>query len=424
MSSAAARGGRGGDPRQARMLRCNDGSLKCTTPSAQSLLSDPGYPVKRPSFDPKSDRLGASILDTIDRALSSAGLAGPAGPAAGVGATVRKALSSAGLLPPGEVTVTEVARGAGEPEVRPPRGHGGIIAGRSASFVFSNAAGSRMYRVYRPAGSHAGPLPVIVMLHACTQSAEDFEAGTQMNRLADLHGFIAVYPEQPPAANASKCWNWFSGENQVRDRGEPSLIAGITREVIARVGGDSSRVFIAGLSAGGAMAVIMAEAYPDLYAAAGVHSGLPYASAHDVTSALAAMRSGGTAAFVPPPGVRAVPVIVFHGDSDSIVHPSNGQEIVARAGQAHAAQADAPQLRPVTSSGTSGGGRRYTRTVHAGDAGHAPIEEWTLHGAGHAWSGGDASGSHTDGSGPDASAEMVRFFLSLSVPRDAASGDG
>jgi poly(hydroxyalkanoate) depolymerase family esterase len=339
--------------------------------------------VKQANFDPNSSRLGVSILDTIDRALTSAGL----------------------MLAP--ATETE----AGARTVRP---------GRPASHVYSNDAGSRMYRVYRPSDAPAGLLPVVVMLHGCTQSAEDFEAGTQMNRLVDLHGFIVVYPEQPPAANPSKCWNWFSGENQVRDRGEPSLIAGITREVIARDGGDPRRVFIAGLSAGGAMAVIMAEAYPDLYAAAGVHSGLPYASAHDVMSALAAMRSGGTAACGPEAGARAVPVIVFHGDSDPTVHPSIGLEIVARAGQAHAAWTDAPLLRPVVSSGTSDGGRRYTRIVHEASGGHAPIEAWTLHGGGHAWSGGHASGSHTDGSGPDASAEMVRFFLSR-VPMDAAA---
>ncbi|MCE2947163.1 MAG: PHB depolymerase family esterase [Betaproteobacteria bacterium] len=203
------------------------------------------------------------------------------------------------------------------------------------------------------------------MLHGCTQSAEDFAPGTGMNRLADLHGFIAVYAEQPPGASASRCWNWFTGENQVRGRGEPSLIAGLAREVIARDGGDRGWVFIAGMSAGGAMAVI-----------------------------------------------------VFHGDGDPTVHPSNGIEIVPRAGRLHAARAAAPILRAVTSRGTSEGGRRHTRTVHQGDGGTAPIEAWTLYGAGHAWSGGQASGSHTDATGPDASAEMVRFFLALQRRED------
>ncbi len=348
--------------------------------------------MKPPSFDPNASRLGRRLLDTIERALSSVG-----------------------LVPSGEVTVTEV------PGTDPSAGSPGAVRpGRVVSHVFSNAAGSRVYRVYRPAAA-AGLRPVIVMLHGCTQSAEDFAAGTQMNRLADRHGFIAVYPEQAPGSNASKCWNWFSSENQQRGCGEPSLIAGITREVIEREGGDPKRVFVAGLSAGGAMAVIMAETYPDLYAAAGVHSGLPYASAHDVMSALSVMREGvaGEAAFVPAVGARAVPVIVFHGDSDPMVHPSNGIEIVARAGKAHAAQADVPMLRPVSSRGTSGGGREYTRTVHECNEGHARIEAWTLHGAGHAWSGGHASGSHTDASGPDASAEMARFFLALPVDAPA-----
>lgn len=345
--------------------------------------------MKQSIFDPKSSRLGRRILDTVDRALSSARLAGA------------NADGRADTPWP-------------DPGARSP---GAARPGRVVPHVFSNTAGSRVYKVYRPSGPALPLRPVIVMLHGCTQSAEDFAAGTQMNRLADRHGFIAVYPEQGPGANASKCWNWFSSENQQRGRGEPSLIAGITREVIEREGGDPKRVFVAGLSAGGAMAVIMAETYPDLYVAAGVHSGLPYASAHDVTSALSVMQGGvvGEAAFVPAAGVRAVPVIVFHGDRDPMVHPSNGIEIVARAGKAHAAQADAPMLRPVSSRGTSGGGREYTRTVHACDEGHARIEAWILHGAGHAWSGGHASGSHTDASGPDASAEMVRFFLSLPV---------
>ena len=392
--------------------------------------------MKQSSLDPKSNRLGTGILDTIERALSSAGLSGPGGPAAGVATTVRDALASAGLMTSRDVTVTQIPNPAAAPGARgaelagpdvtarspgpaadAPPANRARRPGRVVSHVFSNAAGSRMYRVYLPSGAAAALRPVIVMLHGCTQSAEDFAAGTQMNHLADLHGFIVVYPEQPPGANASKCWNWFSSENQQRDRGEPSLIAGITREVIQREGGDPRRVFVAGLSAGGAMAVIMAETYPDVYAAAGVHSGLPYASAHDVMSALSVMHGGAGRAgsFVPASDARAVPVIVFHGDSDPTVHPSNGLEIVARAGQAHAAQTDAPLLRPVSSRGTSGGGRAYTRTVHAGDDGHAPIEAWTLHGAGHAWSGGDARGSHTDTSGPDASAEMVRFFLSLPV---------
>ena len=345
--------------------------------------------MKQSIFDPKSSRLGRRILDTVDRALSSARLAG-----------------------------ADADGRADTPRPDPgARSDGDVRPGRVVSHVFSNAAGSRVYRVHRPSGAAPGRRPVVVMLHGCTQSAEDFAAGTQMNRLADRHGFIAVYPEQGPGANASKCWNWFSSENQQRGGGEPSLIAGITREVIEREGGDPKRVFVAGLSAGGAMAVIMAETYPDLYAAAGVHSGLPYASAHDVMSALSVMQGGvvGEAAFVPAAGVRAVPVIVFHGDSDPMVHPSNGIEIVARAGKAHAARADAPMLRPVSSRGTSGGGREYTRTVHECDEGHARIEAWILHGAGHAWSGGHASGSHTDASGPDASAEMVRFFLSLPV---------
>ncbi|MFO1070901.1 MAG: PHB depolymerase family esterase [Geminicoccaceae bacterium] len=280
---------------------------------------------------------------------------------------------------------------------------------QGASFraaVHRNAAGSRAYKLYVPAASHARPLPLLVMLHGCTQTPDDFAAGTRMNELAEDLGFLAAYPAQARAANSSGCWNWFRAADQERDRGEPSLLAGITREVLDRHPVDGSRVYIAGMSAGGAAAAVMAAAYPDLYAAVGIHSGLPVGVAGDLQGALAAMRGG------PVPGSAAsplaVPAIVFHGDTDPTVHPGNADAIVAqvRAGLGGTVQPTATVLR-----GQRSGGRSYRRIVHADRSGRPVLEQWTVHGAGHAWSGGSPAGSYTDAAGPDASRAMLRFFL-------------
>jgi poly(hydroxyalkanoate) depolymerase family esterase len=245
-----------------------------------------------------------------------------------------------------------------------------------------------------------------------------------MNRLADEHGFLVVYPEQAAHANASRCWNWFKQQDQLRDAGEPSLIAGIVRKVAQRHGADERRIFVAGLSAGAAMAVVLGETYPEVFAGVGAHSGLPYASAHDIPSALAAMKGGrsglpgvptmpGASAGSGRKAVQPVPIIVFHGDRDHTVRQANAAAIVDQARNAHVAQAGEVTLMSSTDGGKAPGGKTYSRTVHADGTGQAHIESWTVHGAGHAWSGGDARGSFTDSAGPDASAEMVRFFLAL-----------
>ena len=265
---------------------------------------------------------------------------------------------------------------------------GNKAPGRFIKRSYANAAGARTYKVYLPAGFSGQALPLVVMLHGCKQTPEDFAAGTRMNPLADELGFIVVYPAQARTANLSRCWNWFGPRDQKRDEGEPSLIAGITRQVIERYHVDAKRVYVAGLSAGGAMAAIMGATYPDLYAAVGVHSGLPYASASDAASALLAMRGHRNGTVVPPP---AVPTIVFHGDKDDTVHPNNG----------------AFPVDNLQSETGEAGGRRYTRTVRRG---RPSLEHWLVHGAGHAWSGGHPKASYTDPSGPDATREMLRFF--------------
>jgi poly(hydroxyalkanoate) depolymerase family esterase len=217
--------------------------------------------------------------------------------------------------------------------------------------------------------------------------------------LAEETGCLVVYPAQSMQANPSRCWNWFNAVDQQRGQGEPSIIAGITREVMARHAIDPAQVYVAGLSAGGAMATIMGTLYPDLYAAVGVHSGLPFAAAHDLPSAMAAMQ--GDFKRRNKPG-QALPIIVFHGDRDTTVHPSNGEGVMEHARDASHQVAVEPGRVP--------DGYAYTRTLHQRPDGGVHAEHWLIHGAGHAWSGGNASGSYTDGKGPDASREMIRFF--------------
>jgi poly(hydroxyalkanoate) depolymerase family esterase len=239
------------------------------------------------------------------------------------------------------------------------------------------------------------------MLHGSNQSPDDFAVGTRMNQLAEEHGFLAAYPRQAASANPMRCWNWFSPDDQLRDKGEPCLIAGITRQIMRDFAADPARIYAAGLSAGGAAAAILGSAYPDLYAAIGVHSGLACGAAQDLPSAFAAMRDGG--ATLVDDARRPMPTIVFHGDCDTVVSPVNGEQVITQSKASAACNASVRR-------GESAGGIAYSCTVQT-DAGGSPIlEQWTLHGAGHAWSGGDPAGSYTDPRGPDASREMLRFF--------------
>jgi poly(hydroxyalkanoate) depolymerase family esterase len=269
---------------------------------------------------------------------------------------------------------------------------------------FRNAAGSRPYKLYIPRGYQGQPVPLVVMLHGCKQSADDFAAGTCMNLAGEKHTCIIAYPEQVRSANVQKCWNWFNEGDQRINAGEPSLIAGITREVMRDYAIDARRVYVAGLSAGGAAAANMAASYPGLYAAFGVHSGLACGAARDLSSGLTAMRIGGADNrdhF--DPGARTVPAIVFHGDRDSVVNPRNADQVVAQAAR------NTP-LTTRTENGRSNG-RDYTRALFIDNSGRIVAEQWTIHGAAHAWSGGNSKGSFTDPLGPDATTEMLRFFL-------------
>ena len=283
-----------------------------------------------------------------------------------------------------------------------------IREGRFIAATYANGCGSRAYKTYLPALNAGRPRPLVVMLHACGQDADDFATGTRMNEVAGELGFIVAYPEQLADANPARCWNWYDAAHQRRGEGEPSLIAGITRDVMANHNVDPACVHVAGLSAGGAMAAIMGNTYPDLYAAMGIHSGLAYAAANDFSSALAVMS--GQRATLQPEGragtMPRVPTIVFHGDIDTTIHPRNGEQVLAQS-----LSSTSGATRTVKSGVERG--RMYTRTIYAGKSGHPAVEHWVVHGAGHAWSGGNAKGSFADPHGPDATRAMLEFFSGI-----------
>jgi poly(hydroxyalkanoate) depolymerase family esterase len=371
------------------------------------------------------------ITATIERALRSAGLNTATPLVEGIRRHIRSALGSAGLAnagaasPAGDVIDVEVRERPDRPEDRdeplapdsPAAGPGNFTWHRH-----DGRAGSRRFKTYVPATCRGRVVPLIVMLHGCRQDPDDFATGTRMNRLADEHGFIVAYPQQPARANGSSCWNWFEPRDQRRDGGEPELIAGIVQQIVAQGQVDASRVFVAGLSAGAAMALVLAHTHAEVFASIGVHSGLPYAVAHDVGSAFAAMSGGNTrrtasrASTAPaqrrPPG--SVPTIIFHGERDGTVNVRNADIIAAEALQGFESR-DGKPLRPGVPKRGTAGGRDFTRTVYVDDSvdgnGQVLLEDWRIGGAGHAWSGGSAAGSFADPQGPDASAAMVDFFL-------------
>ena len=302
-----------------------------------------------------------------------------------------------------EVVVDEMApvEARVEATVKTARATADVVGSdRFISGALTAASRTGRYKLYVPP-NHAGrSLPLVVLLHGCTQDPDDFAAGTGMNERAREQGFYVLYPAQSQEANASRCWNWFKHNHQRRNAGEPALIAEMTRAVIAQFDIDQQRVFIAGLSAGGAMAAVVADAYPDLFAAVGIHSGLPRGAANNLQQALTAMKSPKAAL---AKSESRVPTIAFHGDEDRTVHPANGEQAIAVIVDHDA--------KPKVEQGKAPGGRRYTRSIHFDPAGRAMAELWMIHGAGHAWSGGRAAGSYTDASGPDATGEMLRFFF-------------
>jgi poly(hydroxyalkanoate) depolymerase family esterase len=298
------------------------------------------------------------------------------------------------------------------PGVVSPSSHPG---GKFVDGAYSNTAGTRTYNLYIPRSYTGQAVPLVIMLHGCTQNAVDFAAGTRMNMFAEGKTFLVAYPEQVSSANNAKCWNWFQAADQQRDMGEPSLIAGITRQIMNSYHVDSNQVYVAGMSAGGAMAVIMAATYPDLYAAVGVHSGLAYRAAHDVRSGFAAMRRG--AGQSARQLTTVIPLIAFHGDRDTTVSPVNADHLLDQWLQATSHEQGRSAQSTKVERGQVAGGRAYTRSIYHDASGQALVEKWLVHQAGHVWSGGSSDGSFTDPRGPDASNELLRFFAEHSRKR-------
>ncbi|WP_409267751.1 alpha/beta hydrolase family esterase [Massilia sp. BHUDP2] len=337
-----------------------------------------------------------AATDVIQRALQQAGLMSPA----------------PGAAPPDAPTIIDLnpapaGKGAQpRPKARSgwkrqPHAPADLGPGRFIDGSFACPEGRRRYKLYVPAGAAEEPRPLVVMLHGCTQNAGDFAAGTAMNTLAEEHGCLVLYPEQDRGANHNSCWNWFEPGQQRRGCGEPAILAAMTREIVAEHGADPRRVYAAGLSAGGAMAAILGAEYPELFAAIGIHSGLAAGSGKDMISGLHAMKHPKAAAAAG----QGVPVIVFHGDADHVVHPGNGDAVLHQFSGAQAGS-----LQRERQEGNAGG-RRFTRSCWRDAQGRRLAEHWLVHGVGHAWVGGKAAGSHTDASGPSASSEMLAFFL-------------
>ena len=273
--------------------------------------------------------------------------------------------------------------------------------------TFTCASGSRKYNLYVPASAADGASGVVMMLHGCTQSPEDFASGTGMNALADRDGFVIIYPAQSRGDNAQSCWNWFSRGDQRRGRGEPAILAGLAQKVCDDHGVTRDNTFVAGFSAGAAMAVILGETYSDVFAAVGAHSGLPAGAAKDVASAFTAMAGNALESPDPVLADDHVRTILFHGSADRTVHPANSDGIARRA------RHGGPRQSVETSICGEVKGRSYSREISSNADGNAMVERWTVEGQGHAWSGGQPAGSYTDPKGPDASAEMIRFFFEV-----------
>jgi poly(hydroxyalkanoate) depolymerase family esterase len=262
------------------------------------------------------------------------------------------------------------------------------------------AAGMRRYRLYRPPAIKFGEqLPLMVMLHGCSQDAKSFAMSTRMNNVAARERFMVLYPEQDRASNPGGCWNWFDTSGG-RAYGEASLIMNAIDQVSVLYAVDRTRVAVAGLSAGASMAALLVTRHPSRFKAVVMHSGIPPGTAHSGMSALGAMHGMRSTR---PLAARAVtkpeswpPLMVIHGGKDRIVAPSNG----------HAA---------VRAWATAAGGRETAaRYVHRGSRYIASVTDYKRRGStvatlveiaqlGHAWSGGAAKQPFSDGEGPDAS---------------------
>ena len=391
---------------QARVVSDQEPAAVAGPSAAQGApAAEAASPAPAPAQEPPPRAAASSADQDVDREADSG--VKPRTPVRKVARRVLAALKSIAPSLDGLADPLQAPSPRQEPDSEPfGPGEGRFIHGSH-----TEAGGTRAFKLFVPPERHGRELPLVVMLHGCTQHPDDFAAGTGMNEAAREQGFYVLYPAQSAQMNPQRCWNWFKHNHQARGRGEAALLAGMAREVVKQHGMDPGRVYVAGLSAGGAMAAVLGAAYPDVFAAVGVHSGLPAGVARDLPGALAAMQGQGQPAAAGTGGEAAAapPTIVFHGDRDATVHPVNGEQAVAAsAGSGRAAEEE---------RGTSRGGRRYTRRVWRNGAGQPVAEHWNVHGAGHAWAGGRREGSYTDAQGPDATAAMLRFFQAHRLQR-------
>jgi poly(hydroxyalkanoate) depolymerase family esterase len=268
--------------------------------------------------------------------------------------------------------------------------------------------------LFEPDPSESGPAPLVVMLHGCNQGAREFASSTLMNQAAAEVGAFVLYPEQAFSANILRCWNWFANQDRKKYEGDGARIVALVRQVVREHRIDPKRVYVAGLSAGGAMAAVIGRDYPDVFAALGVHSGVPAGIAHDLLSALRLMSRGPRtgelgATALNGTGAPTIASIVFHGDRDGTVNPSNGAAIHTAPGGGRLRWFRRRPRKAVTQPNGSHHG--FTRSVTYGANDVTERELWIIHGAGHAWAGGQKWRKFADSDGPDASREMVRFFL-------------
>ncbi|MGE3287759.1 MAG: PHB depolymerase family esterase [Pseudonocardia sp.] len=297
---------------------------------------------------------------------------------------------------------------------RPARPAAAHRPGRWLRDVHAGPAGRRVFDVYVPAGRRRGRLPVVLLLHGCLQTADEFAHASRFPQVADRNGVLLVVAHQERYHQPRRCWRWYEAAHQERDAGEPGILAGIVAQVLderERWRADPARVYVAGISAGGAMALILAAAYPDVFAAAGVHSAPPYRAATRLTEALTAMAGRGS---VPHPaaGDRMAPVVCLQGSEDTVVRPANGDRVIEQ-WLAHRAAADHGATRTVRSRrfrGRTADGTRYAVRRWYTARGRVSLEYWSVQGLEHAWSGGQPGGSFADPRGPRAATVMWRFF--------------
>ena len=302
-------------------------------------------------------------------------------------------------------------------------------AGSWTSGTVKNASGSLDYKLFVSSTYRKDkPVPLVLMLHGCTQKAEELAAISGFNELADKNSFLVAYPEQSAAANPLRCWNWFDPKHQSRDAGESSLIAAVIQDIRASYTIDQKRTYAVGISAGGAMAVVMGTTYPELFAGLAVIAGMEYKAGLTVQEGLAAMKQGGPdpnqqgiLAFQaiqksPAGSVMRLPLIVFQGTKDPYLNPVNADQLIAQWAQTHDYLDDGKDNDSVNvqsaseKTGVVPNGYRFTKYSYNDSKGHLLLEKWIVEGLGHAWPGSSAANPFADAKGPNASEEILRFF--------------